>query len=414
MPQVILEMRSKKERRIYYQAAPKLLEACLVNVGDGEYSFPHNFCGIEVQMMVNVNPSTHTYEKKESFLFIYSGYHFFFGLLVHLYSIPNIFFVYINDASRLFAILLWGSYLIVSVISAYVDYRFLDNNRLSTYSFVFTAGLWSMVAINLYGIQALVDQPFYQELYINLLWIQLLFILFSWIKWIPVRTRERIARIVTIILGAFFMFHLLGIFASTKGMGIYVFLFGKEVAVALTWPGIALFFSGFWTRLIMGAGIDLDITPEERARRIAEEKAREEASIRKVSEEMLSSGRYLEYGELDYYITEGISNYREKGSKTFEYVEFLYVENGVRYFNRLNWTPPKEMILYKENGQWYCQTTGQERERVLLPEHLEEEKDEFEIDKREYLEQAIEYRRIVPYFVEIPSDIDESEIDRGG
>ncbi|MBM7717127.1 hypothetical protein JOC94_004152 [Bacillus thermophilus] len=34
MPQVILEMRSKKERRIYYQAAPKLLEACLVNVGD--------------------------------------------------------------------------------------------------------------------------------------------------------------------------------------------------------------------------------------------------------------------------------------------------------------------------------------------------------------------------------------------
>ncbi|WP_340084603.1 hypothetical protein MHB50_19180 [Siminovitchia sp. FSL H7-0308] len=210
------------------------------------------------------------------------------------------------------------------------------------------------------------------------------------------------------------MFHLLGIFASTKGMGIYAFLFGKEVAVALTWPGIALFFSGFWTRLIMGAGIDLDITPEERARRMAEEKAREEASIRKVSEEMLSSGRYLEYGELDYYITEGISNYREKGSKTFEYVEFLYVENGVRYFNRLNWTPPKEMILYKENGQWYCQTTGQERERVLLPEHLEEEKDELEIDKREYLEQAIEYRRIVPYFVEIPSDIDESEIDRGG
>ena len=34
MPQVILEMRSKKERRIYYQAVPKLLEACLVNVGD--------------------------------------------------------------------------------------------------------------------------------------------------------------------------------------------------------------------------------------------------------------------------------------------------------------------------------------------------------------------------------------------
>ncbi|ONK23479.1 hypothetical protein BLX87_10745 [Bacillus sp. VT-16-64] len=364
--------------------------------------------------MINVNPSPDTNSEKRNFFLAYNGYCFLFGLLVHLYSIPNIFFVYINDTSRLFAILLWGSHLVVSVIPAYVYDRFQEQTRLGTYSIVFTAGLWSMVAINLYGIQALVDQPFYQELYINLLWIQLLFILFSWIKWIPVRTRERIARIVTIILGAFFMFHLLGIFASTKGMGIYAFLFGKEVAVALTWPGIALFFSGFWTRLIMGAGIDLDITPEERARRIAEEKAREEASIRKVSEEMLSSGRYLEYGELDYYITEGISNYREKGSKTFEYVEFLYVENGVRYFNRLNWTPPKEMILYKENGQWYCQTTGQERERVLLPEHLEEEKDEFEIDKREYLEQAIEYRRIVPYFVEIPSDIDESEIDRGG
>ncbi|GIN98956.1 hypothetical protein J6TS1_48260 [Siminovitchia terrae] len=91
-----------------------------------------------------------------------------------------------------------------------------------------------------------------------------------------------------------------------------------------------------------------------------------------------------------YYIAEGISSYREKGSKTFEDVEFLYVENG----------------------QWYCQTTGQEPERVLLPEHLEEEKDEFEIDKREYLEQAIEYRRIVPYFVEIPGDIDASKPDR--
>ena len=358
------------------------------------------------------NPSTHTYEKKESFLFIYTGYHFFFGLLVHLYSIPNIFFVYINDTSRLFAILLWGSYFIVSAISAYVYYRFLENIRLATYSFIFTAGLWSMVAINLYGIQALVDLPFYQELYITLLWIQLFLILFSWIKWIPVRIRERVARIVTIILGAFFIFHLLGVFASTKGMGIYAFLFGKEVAVALIWPGIALFFSGFWTRLIMAAGIDLDITPEERARRMAEEQAREEAQKRKPSEEMLSSGRYLEYGELDYYIAEGISSYREKGSKTFEDVEFLYVENGVRYFNRLEWSPPKEMILYKENGQWYCQTTGQEPERVLLPEHLEEEKQEFEVDKREYLEQALEYRRMVPYFVEIPSDIDESEIDR--
>ncbi|MFS0615827.1 hypothetical protein [Lederbergia ruris] len=363
--------------------------------------------------MANVSLSPDPYEKKESFLSAYSGYYFFIGALVHLYSIANIFFVYINDTSRLFAILLWGSYFIVTAIPAYVDYRFQDNIRLATYSFVFTTGLWSMVAINLYGIQALADHPFYQELYINLLWIQLLFILFSWIKWIPVRTRERIARIVTIILGAFMMFHMLGIFASTQGKGIYAFLFGKEVAVALIWPGIALFFSGFWTRLIMGTGIDLDITPEERARRMAEETAREEAKKRKPSEEMLSSGRYLEYGELDYYISEEISSYREKGSRTFEDVEFLYVESGIRYFNRLDWSPTKEMILYKENGQWYCQTTGQEPERVLLPEHLEEEKQEFEIDKREYLEQAIEYRRIVPYFVQIPSDIEESEIDRG-
>ncbi|GIN92839.1 hypothetical protein J22TS1_38900 [Siminovitchia terrae] len=359
-----------------------------------------------------VNPSPDTYEKKESFLSTYCGYYFFIGVLVHLYSIPNIFFVYINDTSRLFAILLWGSYLIASAISAYVDYRVPDNVRLGTYSMVFSVGLWSMVAINLYGIQALVDQPFYQEFYINLLWIQLFLILISWIKWIPARTRNLLVRIIIIILGAFIIFHLLGIFASTKGMGIYAFLFGKEVAVALIWPGFALFFSGLWTQFIMGLGVELDITPEERARRMAEEKVREEAQKRKPSEEMLSSGRYLEYGELDYYITEGISSYREKGSKTFEDVEFLYVENGVRYFNRLDWTPTKEMILYKENGQWYCQTTGQEPERVLLPEHLEEEKAEFEIDKREYLEQAIEYRRIVPYFVEIPSDIDESKIDR--
>ncbi|ONK23814.1 hypothetical protein BLX87_08600 [Bacillus sp. VT-16-64] len=35
---VILEVRSKKERIIYYEAVPKLLEACLVNVGDGGIS----------------------------------------------------------------------------------------------------------------------------------------------------------------------------------------------------------------------------------------------------------------------------------------------------------------------------------------------------------------------------------------
>ncbi|PWA12914.1 hypothetical protein DCC39_03325 [Pueribacillus theae] len=361
--------------------------------------------------MRNIDSFSDKSEEKESYRSILINY-LLGGVFVYLYSIPNIFFVYIDDKWRLFAVLLCLSYFVMSAGAAYIVYRFPSYQRLETNLLAFTVCLWSMVAINLYGIQALVDQPFYQKLYINLLWIQLLFILFAWIKWIPVRTRKMVARIVTIILGAFFIFHLLGVFASTKGMGIYVFLFGKEVAVALIWPGIALFFSGFWTRVTMAGGIDLGVTQEERARMMAEEKAREEAKKRKASEEMLSSGRYLEYGELDYYIAEGISSYREKGSKTFEDVEFLYVENGVRYFNRLDWSPPKEMILYKENGQWYCQTTGQEPERVLLPEHLEEEKQEFEIDKREYLEQAIEYRRMVPYFVEIPSDIDESEIDR--
>ncbi|MBW8351285.1 hypothetical protein K0H71_17855 [Bacillus sp. IITD106] len=362
--------------------------------------------------MRNVDFFTDKNEKKEKYRSTLSLY-LLGGVFVYLYSIPNIFFVYFNDIWRLFAVLLCLSYFVMSAVASYiVVYSRPNYEPLETNLFFFTGCIWSMVAINLYGIQALVEQPFYQDLYINLLWTQLLLILFSWIKWIPVHTRERIARIVTIVLGAFIIFHMLGIFASTQGKGIYAFLFGKEVAVALIWPGLALFFSGLWTRVIMGGFIDLDITPEERARRRAEEKAREEAKMRKPSEEMLSSGRYLEYGELDYYISDEICSYREKGSKTFEDVEFLYVENGVRYFNRLDWTPSKEMILYKENGQWYCQTTGQEPERVLLQEHLEEEKQEFEIDKREYLQQAIEYGRMVPYFVEIPSDIDESKIDR--
>lgn len=353
-------------------------------------------------------------EKKEKYQSTL-GLYLIGGVFVYLYSIPNIFFVYIDDRWRLFAVLLFLSYFVMSAVASYiVVYRRPNYEPLETNLFFFTNCLWSMVAINLYGIQALVDQPFYQELYINLLWTQLLLILFSWIKWIPVRTREKVASIVTIILGAFFMFHLLGVFNSTKGSGIYVFLFGEDAAVALILPGVALFFSGFWTRVLMGGFIDLDITPEERARRIAEVIAREEAQKRKPSEEMLSSGRYLEYGELDYPI-ENPDSYREKGSKTFEDVEFLYVENGVRYFSRMKFNPPKEMILYKENGQWYCQTSGQEPEPVLLPEwtiQREEELHEFEDDKRAYLKRAIRERLEVPYFVELPDDIDESRIDR--
>ncbi|WP_339165331.1 hypothetical protein MHB50_19210 [Siminovitchia sp. FSL H7-0308] len=356
--------------------------------------------------MRNIESFPDQSEEKGSYRSIL-GLYLVCGVFVYLYSIPNIFFVYTNDMWRLFAMILCVSYFIMSAGAAYVECRFLNPEQRGTLLFSFTVYLWSMAAINLYGIQALADHPIFQGVYIHLLWGQLFLILFSWIKWIPVRTRKIVARAVTIALGAFCLFHLLADFNSTRGAGIYVFLFG-DVATALGWPGWALFFSGLWTRFIMGTVIDLDITPEERARMIAEEKTREEASIRKVSEEMLSSGRYLEYGELEYPDV----SYREKGSKMFEDVEFLYVENRIRYFNRLDWTPTKEMILYKENGQWYCQTTGQEPERVLLSEHLEEEKQEFEIDKREYLEQAIEYRRIVPYFVEIPSDIDESEIDR--
>lgn len=350
-------------------------------------------------------------EEKESYGSILINY-LLGGLFVHLYSIPNIFFVYINNTWRLFAIVLYVSYLIISVGSAYVvSYHFSSYERLKTYLQAIPACLWSMVAINLYGIQALIDHPFYQGVYINLLWIQIFLIVFTWIKWIPIRIRELAGKAVTIALGAFFMFHLAGAFNSTKGAGIYVFLFGEDAAVALIWPGWALFFSLFWTRVMMVAGIDLYITPEERARMIEEEKAREEASVRKVSEEMLSSGRYLEYGELEY--PDG--SYREKGSKTFEDVEFLYVENGVRYFSRIDLNPSKEMILYKEHGQWYCQTSGQEPEPVLLPEwtiQREEELHEFEVDKRAYLKRAIRDRLPVPYFVELPDDIDESRIDR--
>lgn len=350
-------------------------------------------------------------EKKEKYRSTL-GLYLIGGVFVYLYSIPNIFFVYIDDFWRLFAVLLFLSYFVMSAVASYiVVYRRPNYEPLETNLLFFTNCLWSMVAINLYGIQALVDQPFYQDLYINLLWTQLLLIIFSSIKWIPVRTRERVASIITIILGAFFMFHLLGVFNSTKGSGIYVFLFGEDAAVALIWPGVAFFFSLFWTRVIMGGFIDLDITPEERVRRMAEAKAREEASVQKVSEEMLSSGRYLEYGELEY--PDG--GYREKGSKTFEDVEFLYTENGVRHFSRIDLNPSKEMILYKEHGQWYCQTSGQEPEPVLLPEwtiQREEELHEFEDDKRAYLKRAIRERLEVPHFVELPDDIDESRIDR--
>ncbi|MED4125636.1 hypothetical protein P4641_16960 [Halalkalibacterium halodurans] len=333
---------------------------------------------------------------------------------MHLYSIPNIFFVYLNDTWRLFAILLWGSFFIAVAVLAYFDYRFQNHERFKTCLFVFTIGLWSMVAINLYGIQALADEPFYQGVYINFLWGQLFFILIAWTKWIPIRTRKRVAQGVTIALGAFFLFHLLGSFNSTRGAGIYVFLFGEDAAVALIWPGVALFFSIFWTRLIMAAGIDIDITPEERAREIERYEAEKEARKRKLSEEMLSSGRYLEYGELDYPI-ESIDSYREKGSTTFEDVEFLYRENDIRYFSRIKFQPPKEMILYQENGQWYCQTAGQEPEKVLLPESTiktEEKLRPFEDDKRAYLKRAIRERLEVPHFVEVPDDIDESKIER--
>ncbi|WZY00203.1 hypothetical protein NSQ26_13080 [Bacillus sp. FSL W7-1360] len=363
--------------------------------------------------MRNINSSRG--EEKESYLSIYFGNCFLIGLLVHLYSIPNIFFVYIDDMWRLVAILLWLSYFVAVAIGSFVDYRFPSHDRFGSYSFVFTLGLWSMMTTNLYGVQALVEQPLYQEVYINLLWIQLLLILLSWINLISVHVRKLLGRTVTIILGAFFVFHLLGVFASTKGMGIYVFLFGKDAAVSLIWPGIALFFSGLWTRVIMGVGVDLDITPEERAREVARVKEREEDKKRKISEEMLSNGRYLEYGELDYFVAEDISKYREKGTKTFEDVEFLYMEDGVRYFSRMDLSSPKEMVLYKENKQWYCRTEGQESELVFLAdERLEEDCHEFEVDKHTYLERAINGSRLVPRFVELPSDIDESKVDRYG
>ncbi|MDY7224612.1 hypothetical protein [Halalkalibacterium halodurans] len=164
----------------------------------------------------------------------------------------------------------------------------------------------------------------------------------------------------------------------------------------------------------MAAGIDIDITPEERAREIQRYEEEKEAQKRKLSEEMLSSGRYLEYGELDYPI-ESIDSYREKGSTTFEDVEFLYRENDIRYFSRIKFNPRKEMMLYQEDGQWYCQTAGQEPEKVLLSEWANDNEKEwrhFEIDKRTYLKRAIRERLEVPHFVEVPDDIDESKIER--
>ncbi|WP_141769829.1 DUF2029 domain-containing protein [Shouchella lonarensis] len=315
------------------------------------------------------------------------------------------------------AILLLLSYFIISAGLAYLEYRFSRYEQIGTNLLGVIACAWSLVAINLYGIQALVDQPFYQGVYINLLWGQLALILFAWITWVPVRTRKLVARGVTIALGAFLLFHGLGVLNSTRGSGsgIYVALFGQDAAVALILPGVALFFSGFWTRFVMGVGIDFDITAEEHERMVAEWEARREASKRKISEEMLSSGRYLEYGELVYPMDD-FETYRKKGSKTYEHAVFLYVENGVRYFSRMDCDPAKEMILYQENGEWYCKTSGEEPEPVLLPEwpqdKTEEEMRGFEDDKREYLERAIVDRAEVPHFVELPDDIDESKIKR--
>ncbi|WZY00222.1 hypothetical protein NSQ26_13175 [Bacillus sp. FSL W7-1360] len=107
--------------------------------------------------------------------------------------------------------------------------------------------------------------------------------------------------------------------------------------------------------------------------------------------------------------------YLPYGEKTFEEVAFLYVERGVRYFCRMNLSPEKEMTMYQENGEWYCQTSGQEPIRVLLQlRHPEKEWHGFEINKREYLKRAIQYRLEVPHFVTLTndSDIDESVIRR--
>ncbi|MED4083203.1 hypothetical protein P4637_20700 [Halalkalibacterium halodurans] len=359
--------------------------------------------------MVYVKPPR---EERESYRSLVAGY-LFAGMLVYFYSIPNIFFVYIDDMWRLFAILLLGSYLVVAIIASYVQYRLSKYKPIGPHFPDFIISLWSMAAINLYGFQALAEQPFFQEAYVNLLWIQVFLILFAWIKWISVTTRKQVAKGVTITLVTFSLFHLISCISAYEGADIYAFLF-EEATHTPVWPGIALFFSGLMTRFMMATSIDLVITPEERALLIAEEKAREEALKRKPSEEMLSSGRYLEYGELDYEGEEGLTNYREKGSTTFEDVEFLYRENDFRYFSRMDLNPAKELMLYQENGQWYCQTAGQEPEKVLLSEWANDNEKEwrrFEINKREYLEQAIEYRRLVPRFVEIPSDIDASKID---
>ena len=62
--------------------------------------------------MRNIESFPDQSEEKESYRSILINY-LLGGLFVHLYSIPNIFFVYINDTRRLFAIVLYVSYLIL-------------------------------------------------------------------------------------------------------------------------------------------------------------------------------------------------------------------------------------------------------------------------------------------------------------
>ncbi|WZY00216.1 DUF4064 domain-containing protein [Bacillus sp. FSL W7-1360] len=359
---------------------------------------------------------TDEYAEQESYGSIL-GYNLFLGSLLYLYSIPNIFYVYMNDTLRLFAIFLCLSYFVVIAGASYIEYRAAKKH----YS-KFVIILWSFVAVNLYGIQALVAQPFFQEVYIYSLWGQLCLLIIAWMKWITVSTRKSILTVVVVTLVVFLLFHSIGSLSSSEGTGgLYAFLFGHATQTPI-WPGFSLFFSIMLTCIIMNIGIELDITPEERARMeeereraIAEEVARAEARRRKVSDEMLSSGRYLEYGELEYLVSEGLNEYRAKGSKTFEYVEVLYAENGVRYFSRTVGESDKEMILYQENDEWYCQTSGEEPEPVLLPDWVIETEDEwrqFEVNKRQYLEKAIQYRLEIPCFVKLPDDIDESRVSR--
>ncbi|WZY00221.1 hypothetical protein NSQ26_13170 [Bacillus sp. FSL W7-1360] len=99
------------------------------------------------------------------------------------------------------SIVVWASYFIANIIVTYAFRSFPDNGVVQSYLVIFTAGLWSLAAIHLYGIQQLENYSYYQNIYITFVLVQLCGVLFCSIKWLSSRIRTVCVFLVFLILG---------------------------------------------------------------------------------------------------------------------------------------------------------------------------------------------------------------------